>query len=464
MLAPVMVADFAEVINLVYKDFFKINYCLPQTAKNAKETITTTEANLLRRCVSTAENPSYEILFEGEDNYPYNLDTCQTIFLVEKNKNGRGQDGIDIYEVTILFTREYRLNWIKAKLQVIFQRIVIAEQNIPALNNYLKWAIIGSIDCQPDRNKSQSGFHQDNIVYAFLPDDLIPYLNTFFTDIFPPGELFYPDGPPTQGFSVESPTTAHFGILDYLSLISIIAATGKYHDSGYYSYTVVPPTTENERGYLFYLNSVITHSTPGPINIDKVLDYYTPHPERIVTDGFDTQENLEKILDYYNSLIELSRDPTHKRNFRRTLGKCIFDLEAKQERIDGLKNVFFQRAANKLVNIDLVYNIEENAPRVRNFYTYASQIFSKPQKPVVDIIPVQEQNAAAVLEQNAAAVKQANGDAISGLEWKKIENVLGDKYKDRENKRSQRKTKNKRCKKNRKTKHGQKKKRKTKKR
>ena len=97
MLAPVMVADFAEVINLVYKDFFKINYCLPQTAKNAKETITTTEANLLRRCVSTAENPSYEILFEGDDNYPYNLDTCQTIFLVEKNKNGRGQDGIDIY-------------------------------------------------------------------------------------------------------------------------------------------------------------------------------------------------------------------------------------------------------------------------------------------------------------------------------------------------------------------------------
>ena len=198
------------------------------------------------------------------------------------------------------------------------------------------------------------------------------------------------------------------------------------------------------------------------------------------------------------------------------MGKCIFDLEAKQERIDGLKNVFFQRAANKLVNIDLVYNIEENAPRVRNFYTYASQIFSKPQKPVVDIIPVQEQNAAAVLEQNAAAVKQANGDAISGLEWKKIEKeeereklIEKKKGKDKEreerdnsptveenplikfpplrpfqffipiaaievgaggskrktkNKRSQRKTKNKRCKKNRKTKHGQKKKRKTKKR
>ena len=124
-------------------DYNKINY--PSA----------TNAGLVGRQLSNQSRGSTELVDDSGIDYVYNLDTCQTIYLVEKHPNGN-------YEVTILYTKEVRLPWIEAKIRVILLRILIAEKNIPVLNNLYTqgriWRIIGSIDCQADRSYSVNQF------------------------------------------------------------------------------------------------------------------------------------------------------------------------------------------------------------------------------------------------------------------------------------------------------------------
>ena len=290
---------------------------------------------MLIRHGSNTKKCSLQILAPEHGNFPYPIDTCQTVFLVEKT-NGT-------YEVTILFTREYRKYWLDAKLNVILLRIFIAENNMPSLREMENWIIIGTIDCQPDRNKGQSGFHQDNMVYSFIPDvngfNLATDLRALIDFMFPPLRN-----------SVNSSTTAHIGILDYNSLIPIIAAAGR-DDNGNYYFTVLPATDDFLRGYLFYLNSDVVHQTPVPINIDVVKDWYTEDDRRQTSanmGGFATLDHLIAALEEYNKfLYELDNYP---RDFRRFLAKNLFNpSDDQKDMINLIKYEFYVNAYSRYV-------------------------------------------------------------------------------------------------------------------
>ena len=310
----------------------------------------------VRRCLSGPENPSNFIIFKALENaaaaYVYDIDTCQTVYLVEKADNK--------YVVTILFTREYRGQWLNAKLDVILQRILIAEQNIPILQFEHEWAIIGTIDCQPDRNQDNTSFHQDSILIQFLPNinSLKQKFELFFRNTFIEPETFFPNGSDQPGFLVSSNTTAHFGILDYNSPVRIIAAIGKDKGiSGNYTFTVLPATTALYRGFLFYLNSIITHATPSPITpsqLTRIRDYLSDIAHKPVgwTDsefygGFDSElQLLGAIFNYNKLLLELRRYP---RDFRRLLGKYIPINKKTRGLINQLKSDFYTNATNRWI-------------------------------------------------------------------------------------------------------------------
>lgn len=272
----------------------------------------------LQRQNSTNANNSYRVLFPSEDEYPYPLDTCQTAFLVEK-KNSE-------YEVTILFTRDTCPEWIDATSNLIMQRILLTESQIPVLNNRQEWAIIGTLDCQPDRNKYSTSFHQDRIPTIFLPnitvndDDnqneiqLRDYFFQFFQKMFPVES--------TTDVPVE-PTTADSGILDYKSEIPIIAAAVRDREN--VVHTVLPETTDSDRSFLFYLNNRITHSTPKKM---------------------DDQDKTHVVIKY-NKIYDKSLK--YLRAFRRFLEKyTLLDDDNKRKLIAHLKYTFYKYANVKL--------------------------------------------------------------------------------------------------------------------
>ena len=123
-----------------------------------------TTSGMLRRQGSTKGGPSN--LFIGtRPDYAYDIDTCQTIYLAEKL-------GDRSYRITAFYTKEFRPYWLEKKLRMIMLRILVAEQQIPVLNEIFDreggWKIIGSIDCQKDRSYAVNQFHQDSLLSAFI--------------------------------------------------------------------------------------------------------------------------------------------------------------------------------------------------------------------------------------------------------------------------------------------------------
>jgi hypothetical protein len=172
-------------------------------------------------------------------DYAYDIDTCQTIYLVEKRSDAT-------YDVTILYTKEFRPFWLGEILKMIMIRILIAEQQISVLSEIFArergWKIIGSVDCQKDRNYSVNQFHQDSLSSAFINPMLEQTFGDFLRDIFSPREEYFSPtvfpgvslggpqpAPVNRWFKVNSCSTAHFGILDYDSIAKIIAAAIKFY-------------------------------------------------------------------------------------------------------------------------------------------------------------------------------------------------------------------------------------------
>jgi hypothetical protein len=316
----------------------------PSTASS----IETTASGVLGRQDSLPNNPSNAITDSSSQRYVYPVDTCQTVYLVEKHENGR-------YEVTILYTKELRLNWLQAKLRVILIRILIAEQNISVLNQLFEteggWKIIGSIDCQRDRSYSVNTFHQDSLLTEFIDVNYRSIFDNFLSDIFSPRpEYFSPNLSPgvtlgTQGpgFKVYSYLTAHFGILDYDSVVAIIAAAVRTPTE--YIFTILPPSSAAFRPFLFYLNSIISHATPSQFTqdqIDNILNFYSPPqnqgalPQEFSSLREDNERSLKGALENYNELFDEALE--HPRNFRRILGK-IFPTETTRISTDKQRKI-----------------------------------------------------------------------------------------------------------------------------
>jgi len=312
----------------------------------------------MKRQLSTNANNSYEVLFPSENEYPYPLDTCQTVFLVEKKE-------VNMYDLTILFTRDPRGQWREATSNLIMQRILLTELKIPVLNDNAEWAIIGIIDCQPDRNKNNTGFHQDSISTIFLPKikvfgfdnvqtELTSYFYNFFQRMFPQPEVFFPSLH-NYGISVATPTTAHAGVLDYKSRIPIIAAAIRNANKSVL--TVLPKTTNEYRAFLFYLNSLLSHSTPERLNIPYIEAWFLNPDNRPAGmsnkkfyRGFNSWEDLKKALEQYNELYDDSGD--YARSFRRFLEKIIlFDTNPQEKEIliAHLKYTFYKHATTKII-------------------------------------------------------------------------------------------------------------------
>ena len=319
----------------------------------------------MRRQLSTNANNSYKVLFPLENAYPYPLDTCQTVFLVEKK-------GVNIYDLTILFTRDPRGEWREATSNLIMQRILLTELKIPVLNSKAEWAIIGIIDCQPDRNKNTTGFHQDSISTIFLPKitvldfdneprEFTNYFSNFFQRMFPQPEKFNPNAPfdprnfvpVIETIRVATPTTAHAGVLDYKSTIPIIAAATQNGDE--MVLTVLPKTTDSHRAFLFYLNSLLSHSTPEKLKIPYIEAWFLNPANRPpgMSDkeffgGFNSWNDLKAALKQYNQLYDDSGD--YARSFRRFLEKIIlFDTNQpeKDRLIAHLKYTFYKHSTTK---------------------------------------------------------------------------------------------------------------------
>jgi hypothetical protein len=341
---------FSSILNSLYLYLYGDGSTSSVENPNPCLTISASYCGTLKRMFSTSTNKSYHKLTDGGFDYVYGTDSCQTAYLVEYVNS--------TYKVTILFTRDNRPDWIKATLDVIMIRILLAVGNLPVLSNpgnqCPDWAIIGSIDCQPDRDKANTGFHQDNILTNFIPDNvnginLRQRFEFFFRQTFPSNppdvERFDPVICPFgNGFPVYSPLTAHFGILDYNSPIPIIAATSRSENS--YTFTILPASTDARRSFLFYLNSIITHSTPNPelIDVDNIEAWYNQNPHQTDYGGQATLQSLLIILREYNLLFdEMSIYP---RNFRRLLAKVIITDRDKIDRILALKTVFSTSATH----------------------------------------------------------------------------------------------------------------------
>jgi hypothetical protein len=297
-------------------------------------------SGMLRRQESYPGNSSNATTDSSGARYVYSVDTCQTVYLVEKDEDGS-------YEVTILYTKELRVNWLEAKLRVILLRILIAEGNIPVLNQLFQteggWKIVGSIDCQKDRSYATNSFHQDGLLTEFI-DPLYRFMvDDFLRDIFSPRPEFFsptvlpgvrlgsipPPDTAHSWFSVYSHLTAHFGILDYDSIVAIIAAAVKTDTE--YIFTILPPSTFDYRPFLFYLNSIIHHATPSSFtqdDITRIIAHYNQQGQQLPP-GFTSLEgangitfgSLKEALENYNELFDEALE--HPRNFRRLLGKIL---------------------------------------------------------------------------------------------------------------------------------------------
>ncbi len=356
---------FSSILNSLYTYLYGHGYKVGQPGIPCELQIPSSACGLLRRMYSTQERSSNRIVDSSGIHFVYPIDTCQTAYLVEKTNSNN-------YRATILFTRETDDALIDAKLDVIMIRILTAEKNIPVLELTKRWAIVGTIDCQPDRNKSATGFHQDSILVEFIPNNvnginLKQTFNDFFRNIFSPrNEYFDPmvngvsldnqenaDSHATLGFRVETFLTAHFGILDYNSPIPIIAAASRNGD--FYTFTILPAATDEFRAFLFYLNSIITHATPEPINEVAILIYYQQNP---LPDPFTSIGQLVASIRRYNEF--LSEASKYRRDFRRLLGKCIVPLKnpvlkkKDTEKINELKAIFKKNATH-------IY-LDENPP------------------------------------------------------------------------------------------------------
>lgn len=366
---------FSSMLNSLYNYVYGA-YTIPAPCPQGQGQGQRTSSGNLVRQGSTANNVSYRKYLDYHHDYTYGTDSCQTIYLAEK-KGGE-------YTVTILFTRDDMPKWIKHTLDLIMIRILLIEKNTHVLEICQDWAIIGSIDCQPDRNKDQIAYHQDNVLTNFVPNGvtftdtdtdtdgspvhLRTILDSFFRTMFPQSnEMFDPESRDcnnfTTGFQVESPTTAHIGILDYLSSIPIVAAAAR--DQENYTFTELPPSTDSHRAYLFYFNSIITHSTPERINIELIKEWYKNNnkPEGtepvIFYNGFQSYNDLIHAIEKYNSLFEVMK--INPRNFRRLLAKIIIiNTQEKSNAIDALKRTFQINATN-------VYDF--NIPQGRNTTT-----------------------------------------------------------------------------------------------
>jgi hypothetical protein len=269
--------------------------------------------------------PSNRIIDATGIHYVYDIDTCQTAYLVEKIRVGENYR----YIVTILYTKETIPFWIDAKLNVIMLRILIAEQNIPILGQSV-WKIVGSIDCQKDRSYATNSYHQDSLLSDFIDEAYRFKFNNFLSDIFRPDpEHFNPNilpgvylrvQPPHGSIRVQSFRTAHFGMLDYDSPVSIIAAAIRTATN--YYFTILPPSTDEFRPFLFYLNSIIHHATPSKFTqteIDQIIHWCLSNNTLIP--GFNNIDEVRIALEEYNDLFDEAFE--HPRNFRRLLGKIL---------------------------------------------------------------------------------------------------------------------------------------------
>jgi hypothetical protein len=326
-----------------YGDYASSNQCL---------NIQTASCGSLRRQGSTGNNASYVKYMDRHPDYTYGVDSCQTIYLAERIAG--------VYTVTILFTRNNSPYWIQHTLNLIMIRILLIEKNTPVLQGSLNWAIVGSIDCQPDRDQNQTAFHQDHILTNFVPADvngvnLRAVLEEFFRFMFPSNppnvEKFDPMNYPfTNGFKVESPKISHIGILDYLSSIPIIAAAAFDETDSVYTFTMLPASTNIYRLYLYYFNSITTHATPDntTINADNIRAWYEDYPDHPLNTyygGFQTLDELMAVIEEYSSLFD--KMEKIKRNFRRFLAKVIMlDAEYKAVRIEALKAIFKDNATH----------------------------------------------------------------------------------------------------------------------
>ncbi len=310
--------------------------------KNNFPTISSIATGMIERQHSTREKPSNKLIDATGQRYVYDIDTCQTAYLVEKKSGGT-------YHITILYTKETDPLWLEAKLNVIMLRILIAERIIPVLDKIFDrergWKIIGSIDCQRDRSYSVNAFHQDSLLSAFIDDAYRDIFDNFLNDIFSPRpEFFSPIVFPgvslgidlsldPNNFPVYSHNTAHFGILDYDSIAKIIAAAIKTGDHIFLA--TFPPSTNFFRPFLFYLNSIIHHATPSSLTqdeINEILAYYTANPG-LLPEGFTALQgggtitggaqegSLKKALENYNNLFNKAKN--YPRSFRRLLGKIL---------------------------------------------------------------------------------------------------------------------------------------------
>jgi len=311
--------------------------------------VPTTSGMLRRQGSNTGVQSNMSI--GTRDDYAYEIDTCQTIYLVEKRRNGTN----GTYRVTILYTKEISPFWLEQKIKMIMLRILVAEQQIPVLNKIFKkeggWKIIGSVDCQRDRAYSVNQFHQDSLLSAFIHPIHEPFFVNFLRDIFSPEEEYFSPTvfpgvslggpkllPSSSGlFKVYDYSKAHFGILDYDSIAKIIAAAIRTHD--HILLATFPASTDFFRPFLFYLNSIIHHATPSSLTqdeINKILAYYSnqdplnpiPLPSGFTSlqgggkmTGGARQGSLEEALNDYNILFDEAIN--HPRRFRRLLGKIL---------------------------------------------------------------------------------------------------------------------------------------------
>jgi hypothetical protein len=349
-------SSFSNFVNS-FLQIFPFSW-LPGTDNNKDKfasLLDTTTAGMLRRQGSNMRISSNLLIDSNRPDYSYDIDACQTIYLVEKHSDKK-------YEVTILYTKEFRPFWLDKKLKMIMLRIMVAEQNIPVLNEIFiregGWKIIGSIDCQKDRSYSVNQFHQDNLLTSFIDNIYEPFFVDFLHDIFSPRpEFFSPTDFPgvslgidnsqnPNSFRVYNPNTSHFGTLDYDSPVSIIAAAIKTATE--YIFTILPPSTDNFRPFLFYLNSIIHHATPSSFTeaeISEIIAYYTANPGLLPPEftfleggkkmiGGAREGSLRKALEDYN--IFFNEAIQHPRNFRRLLGKIMPTEETRNTNFPGI--------------------------------------------------------------------------------------------------------------------------------
>ena len=321
---------YSNIVNSLLQIFPFSSWFKNKNKKKFVSLMEKTTSGMLRRQGSTKGVPS-NLLIGTRSDYAYDIDTCQTIYLAEKLIDDRE---VVTYKITALYTEEFRPFWLEKKLKMIMLRILVAEQNIPVLNEIFDreggWTIIGSVDCQRDRSYAVNQFHQDSLLSAFINPIHEPFFSNFLRDIFSPSpEYFSPIDFPgislggipqpnaaNKWFRVYDFSKAHFGVLDYDSIAKIIAAAIK--DDYHIFLSMFPASTDFFRPFLFYLNSIIHHATPSSLTqdeINQILAYYTANPG-LLPAGFTSLQgggkmtggakkgSLREALENYNKLFD----------------------------------------------------------------------------------------------------------------------------------------------------------------